>query len=420
MVHLKGNKGDGVAAEAGSTRATDDLGLSRAEAIVPERRVDLEVEVIRSVAGVAQLEAEFVHLRTTTRNTVPFLLYEWQLTWVKHFLRQEPGITDEPMFHVVRDSSGRCVAIIPFIRTQRRLGRLNFRSVSLLGGDPAITEIRAYLVAPGFEAAVAQALESSLERARDWDCIHWLGGCDRFSGAVGLLRKLDWHAMPPGYVLDLPPTWEEFRAGLKRNIRESLRHCYNSLKRGGHGFEFTVATAPGAVREALERLYVLHAMRAAMPGRVHHPDHFAPAQIRGFLTDVCAALSARDAVCVFELRIAGRVVASRLGFRVGDSLYLYYSGFDPAWSKYSVMTTTMAESLKYAIRLGLTTVNLSPGNDVSKTRWGPREVPYLSAFEANGRLGSRLVSRAYIKAQSGEGLQGWLLQRLLPGRRHWL
>jgi CelD/BcsL family acetyltransferase involved in cellulose biosynthesis len=124
-------------------------------------------------------------------------------------------------------------------------------------------------------------------------------------------------------------------------------------------------------------------------------------------------------VRVFQLEIAGQVVASRIGFIVSGSLYLYYSGFDPEWSKYSVMTTAVAEAIKYAIEQGLKTVNLSPGNDISKTRWGPRAVPALTAYEHSGRVRSRLVRHAYVKARSGEGLQGWLLKRLTGARRNW-
>jgi len=219
-------------------------------------------------------------------------------------------------------------------------------------------------------------------------------------------------------VLDLPTTWEEFRAGLKRNIRESLRHCYNSLKRDGHAFTMTLASSPDAVREAVEVLFVLHALRAAMPGTIEHPNRFAGAGLRQFLQEACGELAARDIARVFQLTIDGRVVASRIGFEVGDSLYLYYSGFDPDWSKYSVMTTVVAEAIKYAIQRGLKTVNLSPGNDVSKTRWSPREVPQQIANERSGRLRSRLVRYAYVKARSRAGLLGWLLNRI-PGRRHW-
>jgi CelD/BcsL family acetyltransferase involved in cellulose biosynthesis len=380
---------------------------------------ELTVQVVTSLEGVAELRGDFARLQAVTGNTLPFALFEWQLTWCRHFRRQDPAVVDEPMFYVVREHDGNCVAIVPLILTRRRVGMLKIVSLGLVGADPAITEIRTSLVQPGYAVPVANALSHSLPKDGDWDWIQWTGMCDEFCAALGRHRGLNWLPVPSSYVLDLPPTWDTFRAGLKRNIRESLRHCYNSLKRDGHTFEFTLAASPDSVPAALERLFVLHSLRAAMPGTIPHPNHLAGVGVRRFLHEVCGELAASDMVRMFQLEIAGRVVASRLGFAVGDSLYLYYSGFDPAWSKYSVMTTTVAEAIKYAIARGIKTVNLSPGNDVSKTRWSPREMPHQIAYEHSGRVRSRLVRHVYVKARSGAGLQGWLLNRLIPGRRHW-
>jgi CelD/BcsL family acetyltransferase involved in cellulose biosynthesis len=150
-----------------------------------------------------------------------------------------------------------------------------------------------------------------------------------------------------------------------------------------------------------------------------HLDRFANKLLRDFLRDVCERLCRRGALRLFQLKVGSEVVASRIGFVIGDSLYLYYSGFDPKWSRFSVMTTTVAEAIKYAIAHGLKTVNLSPAKDVSKTRWGPRQVDYTSVYEHAGRLRSRLAREAYLKARSGEGLPAKVLQRLISVRRNW-
>ena len=159
-------------------------------------------------------------------------------------------------------------------------------------------------------------------------------------------------------------SWDEFRGKLRRNIRESLRHCYNSLKRDGHPFELRVAADPANVRGAVDRFLELHVLRSALKHTVSHPNRFASRVSCDFLHDICATMAERGALRIFQLQIRGEIVATRIGFVVGNSLYLYYSGFDPAWSKYSVMTTTVAEAIKYAIAHGLTGVNLSTGQDV--------------------------------------------------------
>ncbi|GAC1676150.1 MAG: hypothetical protein NVS9B2_26560 [Steroidobacteraceae bacterium] len=122
---------------------------------------------------------------------------------------------------------------------------------------------------------------------------------------------------------------------------------------------------------------------------------------------------------IFQLKIGAHIVASRIGFVVDSSLYLYYSGYDVEWSRYSVMTTTLAEAIKYAIAKGFKTVNLSPTKDLAKTRWGPRQVDYKSAFQNRRRLRSRLLCRAYMKARSADAPESWYSKYLIQARRDW-
>jgi len=372
------------------------------------------VETITSVEGVEALRADYEHLCGTVDNKLPFALHEWHSTWCRHFLGCDSRIHDEPLFYVLRNAAKKCVAITPFILSRRSFGPFKIVSISLLGPDPFITEIRAPMIECGYEHLTARAVRDGLARIHDWDWIHWSGLSDEFAGALKTGGALRWESPPSYFVLDLPQSWEELRSRLKRNIRESLRHCYNSLKRDGHRFEFQVIEDPAGVRRGLDRYLALHTMRANVTHRVIHPDRFESRTCREFLYAICDRLAARGAVRLFALKIGAQIVAMRLGFVVGDSLYLYYSGYDPSWARYSVMTTTVAEALKYAIAQGFKTVNLTPGREVSKMRWGPRQVDYSSAYEANTRLRSRLVRSAYVTARSETGIQSRVLKLITP------
>jgi CelD/BcsL family acetyltransferase involved in cellulose biosynthesis len=382
-------------------------------------RATVTIETVTTVDGLAALRPCYERLHGVTGNTLPFALHEWHLAWCHHFLNCNPRIRDEPLFYVLRDSAGTCVGILPFVVSRRRVGPLNIVSVNLLGDDPAITELRAPIIEPGYEYLVASAVQHHLATVGNWDWIHWTGISKAFAEALAVGGNLQWQPALSDYVLDMAPTWAEFRLSLKRNIRESLRHCYNSLKRDNHSFELQVIEDPAEVRRGLDRFLELHVMRANFKTGVSHPNRFESGVSRDFLYEVCERLAKRGAVRLFQLKIGSQVVAMRIGFVVGDSLYLYYSGFDPEWARYSVMTTTVAEAIKYAIAQGLKTVNLSPTQDIAKTRWSPRQVDYQSVYEQSGRLRSRLARRAYMTARSGEGLQSWVLQHLIPARRHW-
>lgn len=371
------------------------------------------IDTVTDLEKVAALRSDYERLGRVTGNRQPFALHDWHMAWCSHFLNCDPRIRDELLFYVLRDEEGICVALLPFTLSRRRIGPFKIAYVNPLGEDPGVTEIRTPLIAVGYEYLAVHAVQAALEKIPDWDWVYWAHlGPEIRDALSGSAHVLHWRPPLSDVVLDLAPTWQEFRAGLKRNIRESLRHGYNSLKREGLTLEFHVFERAADVRRGLDRYLELHRMRAEFTGGPEHPNRFESNASRSFLYDVCDRLATRRGVRLFALQLQGEYVAMRLAFVVADSLYLYYSGFDPKWWRYGVMTTTDAESIKYAIESGFKTVNLSPTNIVSKSRWGPRQVDYSSAYQMRPSLLSRLANSAY----SSERRLGKCLRRFVRSR----
>jgi len=70
------------------------------------------------------------------------------------------------------------------------------------------------------------------------------------------------------------------------------------------------------------------------------------------------------------LEVGEDVVAAISWLEREDSVCLYYTGFEPAWSKYSVVTVATSEVLKYAIGAGIRRIEFLRGTDPFKRRWG--------------------------------------------------
>jgi hypothetical protein len=83
------------------------------------------------------------------------------------------------------------------------------------------------------------------------------------------------------------------------------------------------------------------------------------------------------------------------------------------------MTTTVVEAIKYAIGQGLKTINLSPSRDVSKTRWGPREIALSQAVQISPSLLSRLAWAGFNRVNSPNPPPPWLNRVLRMARRRW-
>lgn len=367
--------------------------------------MDLCIQRIDSVEALASLRREWQRLADDCAEGLPFKTWEWHDAWWRHFREDRFQVRDSLFVRAVRKRSGDLAAIAPLVLTRRpSLDAIGVRVLDFMGSDRNVTELRGVLSEPSQEEEVHRALLAHLtECAREWDCVCWRGirvgsASDRLLTAHPDIRVVD---ETPSYVLPLAQSWAAFKKLRPRNLKESLRKCYNSLRRDGHGFRLEIASAPEQIESALGHFFRLHRARANVPGGVPHPDVFASQASRGFLADVCRQLAARSAVRIFQLRVEDEIVASRVGFTSGDSLYLYYSGFDPRWSRYGVMTTTLAESIKHAIDAGIRSVNLSTGTDVSKTRWRPEKVAYRTLIQSSPFLRGRLAHFAYRCAREG-------------------
>jgi CelD/BcsL family acetyltransferase involved in cellulose biosynthesis len=359
----------------------------------------LTVQRITTWVGLEGLKGEWEALCLRGGAQLPFQRWAWHAAWWANLSEASLWVRDELFLCALSTVEGRLVAVAPLMLTRRpAAGPICLRGLDFIGPDPNITELRGLVCDPEWEAAAHQELRHYLAaHASEWDWVHWRGlreGTEAHAALMALPGAQEVATLET-WLLPLPATWEALKSSRPRNLKESLRKCYNSLHRDGHQVTLEVARTPPAVEAAVARFLTLHRARATQPGTVAHHDVFGSERAQAFLHDVCQRFAQRDEARIFELVIGGEVVASRIGFALGDTLYLYYSGFLPAWGAYSVMTTCVAEAIQYAIAQGFRTVNLSTGTDVSKTRWNPEAVRYGELVEVASSLRQRYAYPAY-------------------------
>ncbi len=353
------------------------------------------VQTISTIAGFDALSPEWEKLESGLSPRTPFASPAWCRLWWTHFNRSGLACRDQMRVYAVRRTDGALVGVAPMFLTSRPgWGIVRTRELQFFGADPYVTELRGPICAPGNTFAVVEALSAHISRMRESDWVQWRGL--RYPDGVehpDLSLREDERLNIVDHFSPVPGDWDAFKASLPRNIKESLRKCYNSLKRENLDFEFRVVSAPRDMRAAVNCFLDLHKARADLEGTVKHPDVFDTKQARTLLRDYCLELAKRDALRIFQLVIEGKVVATRIGFVLGDEIYLYFSGYDQAFSRFSVMTTTVAEAIKYSIEQGMRIVNLSTGTDVSKTRWRPSQVVYHGGYEVYAAAKSRVAFR---------------------------
>jgi CelD/BcsL family acetyltransferase involved in cellulose biosynthesis len=355
-------------------------GTDRSAARVGETDLSLDLEVVTTDEGLLRLRADWNALHEVADETRMNPFTSWTFVWQWWQARTRTKRFAQPRFHlhivVLRDIRRQVRAILPFVQARWGGGPLVFRALRFCGFGPNPADLRGPLVWPGWEATIAYRLAQAWRgRETDFDMLVVDGLVEDlpFTQRLEALARTEgwcWGPDLPAHVLKLPESWQAYRSAVRRNLRENIRHGYNSLKRDGHAWSFEVIEDPHGIQEAVKEVFRLHAARAAPNIKPRHADYYAKRAKRNTLKAIAAALTPEGRFGVARISIGGEVVAARFVFIGSDALYLHDSGADPAWSSYSVATTLTAECLRWGIERGARLAYLGVGVHRSKARWG--------------------------------------------------
>jgi CelD/BcsL family acetyltransferase involved in cellulose biosynthesis len=364
----------------------------------------LRAERMGEAAFAGPLMAEWDALHSRISPNMPFTSPSWNVLWWKHHRSNSLLKHDELCLIVVRNARDELIAVAPMMSTWRpSFGPIRLQMLRFFGNDPNVTEIRGLVCEPEHEVAALEAVRKFL--TTEYPRADWieLGALRQENGEKAQTRLLAGTRSSKreidGYHLELPATWEALRASRSRNIKESIRRCYNSLKRAELTPQLRVIASAVETAAALETFFRLHSMRSRVTNTVRHGDVFEQENERAFLREYALERAKRGELRIFQLLISGSVVATRVGFLSNDQIYLYYSGYDPEWSKFSVMTTLLVEAIKWSIEQRLAILHMSTGTDVSKLRWGPTGTRYLALTEVPRHWKASLSFGTYARAQ---------------------
>lgn len=386
-----------------------------------QQSVALTAEYVSDPAIFAGLAREWDELLLRSDARTPFLAWEWLYPWWQH-LR---GADRELYLLLMRDPSGRLVAIAPLCRRFARQGlglggpgtaqraRLAAgpvkgwsRVLEFLGTGEVGSDFLDLIVDPAWrEPALARMFATLAARQADWDVLELsdmledgptLARVEREFMRAGQhdVENLAGECCP--YVA-LPPRWEDYVAGLGSTLRRQLQRTSRVLAED-HGVTFVRHVEPSETGPALSDLVRLHRLRRSDLGGTRAFEDGR----EGFHQHVCMLFAERGWLSINMLRRDGRPLAGLYAFELGDTFYYYQSGFDPAWAQYSIGTVLLGHCMRVAITAGRTRFDFLRGDEPYKWRWTGRaratrrlQVRYKAAPEAAARFwAARLVGRS--------------------------
>ncbi len=165
---------------------------------------------------------------------------------------------------------------------------------------------------------------------------------------------------------ELPPTWDEFLAGLRKKDRHELRRKLRRLDRENSHRQY-VADDGEVLNGSMQDFFRL--LRASRDDK----NEFLTPERETFFLDIARESVSRGQFRLSFLEVDGENVAACICFDYGGDYLLYNSGYDPSYSRLSVGLINKALSLQMAIEEGRKTFNFLKGDERYKYNLGGQD-----------------------------------------------
>ncbi len=168
--------------------------------------------------------------------------------------------------------------------------------------------------------------------------------------------------------LDLPSTWEAYLGALNRKQRHEVRRKMRRVREAGI-LNYRVVTNTVDVQEKTGLFLDLFRQSNGEKAT------FMNATMESFFGSIARGMAAQKLLRLGIMELDGRAVAAVMCFDYRDTMYLYNSGYDPAYGSLGVGLVCKILAIKDSIERGRNRFDFLKGAEEYKYRLGGKETP---------------------------------------------
>lgn len=353
---------------------------------------------------------------------VPFRSWAWMANWWRHY--GEPAAKRRASLFTlgVIDRAGALIGLAPwYLERSPAQGRV----LRFLGTGEVCSDYLGILCEPHAEDRVATALADWLtqaatgrtgtgepDHANRWDRLD-LTGVDAEDAATARLvdaleargNTVHRRTGPNCWRIDLPPSWDEYLAGLSKDHRKQVRRAENRMLASGRVVARRVDCLDD-LPEAQRILVDLHQRRRRSLGE---PGCFASASFAAFHGAVMPDLLRAGQLHLDWIELDGKPLAAEYHLAGGGVIYAYQSGIDPDRLEVGPGQLSHVVALRRAIEQGDRAFDFLRGDEPYKAHWRARPRRSLRIRVVPSRTAAQWRHGIWL---AGVGAKHWIQSSL--------
>jgi CelD/BcsL family acetyltransferase involved in cellulose biosynthesis len=288
--------------------------------------------------------------------------------------------------------SDKLVGIAPFRKSRRSLkGHLNYDVIEpLTNGDTDYTGI--ILAKQGKQ--ILHKFLTYLFNQKDWDLM-LLPDIPQTSPTLELLKHTS-KLLPKSQIekgiicpyLTIPNSEQKLLANLNIKFRKNLQRRLRKIEREHGNVELKEYYELGSLEQAMEILFKLHQKRWTSKTEL---GRFATHKEKVFTIQTAKYFAKKKWLRLFFLTVNNIPVATELNLEYQGKMYGHLSGFDPAYSKYSVGHLLTLRILEECIKKGISEYDFMQGAESYKFDWTDKYRQNMNVICVNKKLSAMMI-----------------------------
>ena len=293
-------------------------------------------------------------------NTI-FITPEWQGTWWKRFKNDATVVVDVILLE------NEPIGILPIL--------LNEGDVTFIGNSDVYDYmdfpiVKGYgkeffliawdhLVSLEWKTLRLELLSIFIEILYFSPTLKFLPEIAKMNGCV--VEQCDSDVTP---LMELPNSWDEYLAGLRKKDRHELRRKMRRLESNSDFRQYEVPITPDTVLSEMDEFFRLMALSS------DDKNEFLTEGNKDFFIDIALQFSNSGQYKLFFMEVDGIKIAACICFDYEGSYLLYNSGYDPEKSSLSVGLLNKALTIQEAISMNVKEYNFLRGTERYKYHLG--------------------------------------------------
>lgn len=288
-----------------------------------------------------------------------FVLPDWMRAWWQVF-----GNEAEMMVRTLREEE-KVIGIAPLMVKENR---------AFFIGDTDVCDYQDFIVSPGWEADFFHLILDDLEKRgiRRLDLQHLRPESTVLKHLAGVAESRQYPVEISQDALsleiDLPGDWEGYLALLNGKQRHEVRRKLRRLSEKGM-VEYHSVSHPSEIPEAMDIFFKMFVESR------QDKAHFLTDQMKSFFILLAEAMAQTGVLKLGLLKVEGKPLSAIMCFDYNGCIYLYNSGYDPAYTSLSTGVICKILAIKSSIEQGKKRFDFLKGSELYKYHLGGQEVP---------------------------------------------